>query len=196
MSIVKILAIVVVTSVVTLLCIRSGQAMAKTPMPSPPAGGPEAHDRGKRPGPVTSDRATNSTAAPNATASGPYTTSASLIADPTSVSFAATTAAQDRQENRTFGLAPETGNLTGDAVPTTLATSRSMDADAVDDGHPSGSRSRALPIVVRGKLIRQIPYPANHQTANDVDDDDDRDDDNSNGANIIVDAGVYHVDNG
>lgn len=34
MSVVKILVVVIVTTVVTLLCIRSGQAMAKTPVPA------------------------------------------------------------------------------------------------------------------------------------------------------------------
>lgn len=173
MSVVKILAIVVVTSVVTILCIRSGQAMAKASLP-PLIGRPEAHDRGNTADPMTSDHVTGSTVAPNATTSGPGTAS---------VSFAA--------ENRTDRLVPETENRTGGDDAIVLTASRSLDAvGTVDDGHPSESRSRSLPIVVRGKLIRQTPYPADQQT---IDDDDD---DSNKRANIIVDTGVYHVDNG
>lgn len=225
MSIVKILAIVVVTSVVTFLCIRSGQAMGKTPKPSPPVGRPEAHDRGKRPHLATSDQIISSAAAPNAiasettsapfaTATGPDNASSSFGATsgPDMASISLATASGSDTDSSSFGTTsgPETtsssfgadlqngqgnrtGNRSGDEDGAVMMpTSRSLNAGTMEGSNTSGFRSRALPIVVRGKLIRPIPNP----TANDVDGVDDRDSDNSDGAKIIIDTGVYHVDNG
>lgn len=183
MNVVKILAIVVVTSVVTLLCIRSGQAMSKT------AAGtvynktndkPKFRDRGKL-------------SSVSETSNKPKATGDQVDQRPevrTTVQFVTPEPVRDRSkknENRTT-----TTSTTITAEPLQLATSRSIGDNRIALLGPMVTGRKSSPIVVRGKLVGQIPHPSNHRGSNGVTAVEDVDDDEDNEANFIVDADVYH----
>lgn len=182
MNLVKILAIVVVTSVVTLLCIRSGQAMAKTPgtVYNKTGDKPEPRDRIK-----ISSAAAIATVTPK-TIDGP-------VDDRKEVWTIVPVAVPSRKEILENGNRSTTDSASITAEPLQLATSRSLNTGSIGENRiallrPLVPGMRASPIVVRGKLIGQIAHPSNHRTiVNDNDDD--------NETNIIVDADVYHVNN-
>lgn len=184
MNVIKILAIVVVTSVVTLLCIRSGQAMTKTPgtVYNKTGDNPELRGRGK----LSSVSVTSDTVTPKVTVDLVEVRKIVQVVTPEPNRGDDSS----KNENQT-----STTSTTITAEPLQLATSRSIGDNHVKLLGPLVSGRRASPIVVRGKLLGQIPHPSNHRGSNGVaivEDDDDNDD---NEANIIVDADVYHLNN-
>ncbi|CAI6363921.1 unnamed protein product [Macrosiphum euphorbiae] len=190
MNVVKILAIIVVTSVVTLLCIRSGQAMSKTPgtVYNKTGDKSDPRDRGK----LSLVTVTSNTVTPKA-ADGPVDGRQEVRTVVQVVTPEPRREQKLKNENQTT-----TTSSTITAEPLQLATSRSMTTGSTGENRitslgPLVSGRRASPIVVRGKLIGQIPHPSNHRGSNGVSVVDDDDDDNE--ADIIVDADVYHLNN-
>lgn len=190
MNVVKILAIIVVTSVVTLLCIRSGQAMSKTPgtVYNKTGDKSDPRDRGR----LSLVTVTSNTVTPKA-ADGPVDGRQEVRTVVQVVTPEPRREQKLKNENQTT-----TTSSTITAEPLQLATSRSMTTGSTGENRitslgPLVSGRRASPIVVRGKLIGQIPHPSNHRGSNGVSVVDDDDDDNE--ADIIVDADVYHLNN-
>lgn len=190
MKVVKILAIVVVTSVVTLLCIRSGQAMSKTPgtVYNKTGDKSDPRDRGK----LSSVTVTSNTITPKA-ADGPVDGRQEVETIVQIVTPEPNREQKLKNENQTT-----TNSTTITAEPLQLATSRSLTTGSNGEKHitllgPLVSGRRASPIVVRGKLIGPIQHPSNHRGSNGVTVVDDVNDDNE--GDIIVDADVYHLDN-
>lgn len=235
MNTVKLLAIVVVTVAVTLLCIRSGQAMAKTLAPAgavrrPPDGEPE----------VTGPHKLSATTANNATvpkyvtefgATDTFTdTSGNNITTRTD-NNAPTRAAKGRHvtTNPSFTRRPvqkatdvPSVELNTEKLPSVAsnvsapaAVKERTNQSAVAEHAPQAS-SRSLgtfgrhaigPLVTKsgsrepplmGNSIKTIPFPVNHRndrTRAADDDEDDGDGDSVNNADIIVDTGIYRVDN-
>lgn len=176
MNAVKLLAILVGITAVTLLCIRSGQAMAKTPFERAPADDQSpvvsvAHNLGKLFSVTAPDqRAVNETITPtvNATSEVP----ADAIPTPKAV-----------EELALENDAP--GELS-------QGTGRSMYAGTIgEDSFAVGqamSKKRNQPFVpVRGKRTKPKHILTNHRYDDDDEDDDDHD--------VILDAGVYHSSN-
>lgn len=86
------------------------------------------------------------------------------------------------------------------AEPLQLATSRSLNGGFNGDNRipvlgTLVTGRKTSPLVVRGKLIRQIVRPSNHQASNSATVAGEKDNDDDNETDIIVDADVYHVNN-
>lgn len=191
MNVVKILAIVVVTSVVTLLCIRSGQAMSKAPgtVYNKTGDKSDARDRGK----LSSVTVASNSVKPKV-ADEPVDGRQEVRTVVQIVTPEPNREQKLKNENQTKTIT----STTITAEPLQLATSRSMTTGSIGENRitllgPLVSGRRASPIVVRGKLIGQIQHPANHRGSNGVSVVEDDGDDNE--ADIIVDADVYHLNN-
>lgn len=202
MNVVKILSIVVVTSVVTLLCIRSGQAMSKTLVTVYNKTGekPVSRDQGKFP----SVSLTSKTVTPKATerpVDEQRKEGRPIIAVVTSEPNREERLNNENQTTTTTTItATTTSTSTITAEPLQLATSRSLNGGFKGDNRipvlgPLVSGRKTSPLVVRGKLIRQIVHLPNHQASNSATDVGDKDDDDDKETDIIVDADVYHVNN-
>ncbi|KAE9523811.1 hypothetical protein AGLY_015699 [Aphis glycines] len=201
MNVVKILAIVVVTSVVTLLCIRSGQAMSKTPVTVYNKTGekPVPRDQGKFP----SVSLTSKTVTPKAT-ERPVDEQRkegrpiiAVVTPEPNRNERLDTENQTTTTTTTTAAATTTATIsTITAEPLQLATSRSLNGDnRIPVLGPMVTGRKTSPLVVRGKLIRQIVRPFNHQGSNSATIVREKDDDDNNETDIIVDADVYHVNN-
>jgi len=203
MNVVKILAIVVVTSVVTLLCIRSGQAMSKTPVTVYNKTGekPVPRDQGKFP----SVSLTSKTVTPKATerpVDEQWKEGRPIIAVVTPEPNRKERLDTENQTTTTITAATTTTATisTITAEPLQLATSRSLNGGFNGDNRipvlgPMVTGRKTSPLVVRGKLIRQIVRPSNSQASNSATIVREKDDDDDNETDIIVDADVYHVNN-
>lgn len=219
MKVVKILAIVVVTSVVTVLCIRSGQAIVKASVPAETVyqttttdsgggggGGPmgTGNDRGgggDRPDVEDPSRpVVGGGGGDDDEPNGPPETSESGALE---VDGAKAVGNPDRlvaNDSR-----PENATGTDDAVAAmaedgeSAATGRSLYDGRYASGPTSASRSRAPPpAVVRGKQIAVRHRPADGGENDDRDDDDDDDRGDGGGGHdvdVVLDAGVYHAAN-
>lgn len=200
MNAVKLLAIATVTVAVTLLCIRSGQAMAKNhasagPVYHPTDGIQEV--RGKLL--ATTKSSTMMTSTANNTAPTAFSIAESTIA--VALNDSGTTSAAPAAAKITVELnRPET-NGTRDAEERERTPKNATSRALVDGkGHEDrSSRSRSPSIVVRGKLIKAIPTDryGENPVAVAVDDDSDGEEnddhaDNSD-ADIVVDTEVYRA---
>jgi len=190
MNVVKILAIVVVTSVVTLLCIRSGQAMSKTP-------GTVYNKTGDKSDPRDRGRLSSVTVTSNIVTPKGADRPVDGGQEVRTIVHVVTPEPNREQKLKNENQTTTTSN-TITAEPLQLATSRSITTGSVGENHirllgPLVSGRRVSPIVVRGKLIGQIPHPSNHRGSNGVSAV--NDDDDVNETDIIVDADVYHLNN-
>lgn len=236
MNTVKLLAIVVVTVAVTLLCIRSGQAMAKTLAPagatvhSPPGGDPEVAGPHK----LLAITANNVTVPKYVTKSGvtAVTSDAGNTSDNITTQTNNTIPTKATKDHRdttnpfthrplrkstdvpsvelnTKKLRSVTSNV---SAPTVVEEKTNQSAIA---GHAAQASSRSLgtfgrhvvgPLVTKsgsrepplmGNSIKSIPLSVNHRSDHTraADDDEDDGDGDDNNANIIVDTGIYRVDN-
>ncbi|XP_060854212.1 uncharacterized protein LOC132932042 [Rhopalosiphum padi] len=204
MNVVKILAIVVVTSVVTLLCIRSGQAMTKTPagtVYNNTSEKPGSRDQGRLPSVSVISKTVAPKATDNPVSIGVYPVEEKRKEVQTTITVVTPEPNREEileNENQTTTTTTTTATIT--AEPLQLATSRSLNSGLNGENRitvlgPLVSGRKTSPIVVRGKLIRQIAHSSNHQASNGVTIVDDKDDDGDNEAKIIVDADVYHLNN-
>ncbi|XP_025198294.1 uncharacterized protein LOC112596723 [Melanaphis sacchari] len=196
MNVVKILAIIVVTSVVTLLCIRSGQAMSKTSgtVYNKTSEKPGSRDQGKFP----SVSITSKTVTPKAT-ENPVDEQRKEVRTIVAV-VTPEPKGEERLENENQTTTSTTTISTITAEPLQLATSRSLNSGFNGDNRitvlgPLVSGKKTSPIVVRGKLIGKTTHQPNYQASNSMTVVSNKDDDHDNEANIIVDADVYHVNN-
>lgn len=164
MNVVKLLAIVIVTVAVTLLCIRSGQAMAKAPVTVP------VHAVYQTPAPLTTTAATApetvTDPTPNATASADWT-DAERAVEPVQ---AASRSLDGGGGGSPVGL--PAARMAG-TVPAAVVRGK-----FVTRQQPLGAAYHP-DFTARGDV--------------DDADEDDGDDNPSRPANIIVDAGVYNV---
>lgn len=205
MNAVKLLAIATVTVAVTLLCIRSGQAMAK----SSASAGTVYHStdgiQEARSKLLTATKASTMTSTVNTTMNTTASAAFSIAESTTDIAL------NDSGTIFTTPVATKiTVDLNGPAMNGTRdaeereqtpknATSRAL---VEGKGHQNrSSRSRSPSIVVRGKLIKTITHPIDHYGENPdavaVDDDSDGEEDNdhadNNDADIVVDTEVYRA---
>lgn len=202
MSIVKILAIVIVTVAVTLLCIRSGQAMIKSSVPT----GTVYHttdgltrDTGKLLAVttivdnVTSDEPAleSQTTHPNRPPTETQTTfpnsspevSATILNKTVGVHIKFTSPLSEVFQNVTKEQIPLNRSNTDLHIQ---ATSRSLNTGSILDHltvRPSVSRSHSPIVVVRGKHVKRLhgpSYMANHDASISIDDDVTNEDDAMN----------------
>lgn len=183
MNIVKLLAILIGTTAVTLLCIRSGQAMTKTSFDRTTAvyTTPEViagHDLGKL---------FSVTAPTDVFITGNFTNNGTTIVNetrefPAKVIPSPKVAKELVMKNNT---SDELSQVTGRSMNTGMIRENSFAAS------PAISKNRNPSFVtVRGKLLN--PKPAGLSNHRYYDDDDDGNDDDHD---VIIDAGVYHSNN-
>lgn len=234
MRIVKLLVIVIVTVAVTLLCIRSGQAMAKTAVLARTIyqvtdSKPEAQDHDKI-SVVTADNlagaintVTPSTILENTvTHNTTFTDNVLNTTNSIGLTSNLTLSKPERNVTSLQALDHRKGvqtvvqkNTTPEPMTTMVDEEQSDHLVSVEHaqassrslgtfGHiavgPPKTRNRDSPIVIRGKLMKTVPLPLIHRDENsrsvEVDgDNDDIGDGDINDANIVVDAGLYRVDN-
>lgn len=205
MNVVKLLAIVIVTVAVTLLCIRSGQALIKAPITVP------EHASYRTPKPLNANNAAADTETVNdPTVSATVSATPETVIEPTASAIvsALPETITEPTASATVSARPETvtdptafagrTDAEGQTVQPVRAASRSLDGGGGPVRQPAHRMAQAE---ARGKSVaRQGPPRAanRHQTdlaaRDDIEEDDDEDDDDiHHPAHIIVDAGVYNV---
>lgn len=218
MNAIKLLAIITVTAAVTLLCIRSGQAMAKNLVPAetvyhPTDGKPEFHGKLLT---VTTASTMTSTVASSTNNSSYIHFNTSKTTNPIvkTMTFndeSTTTVALNVSETvfRTAVVPNVTKNYSEYGTNLTVhsgereQTFKNITSRALIGGvrhEDRSSRSRTSPIEIRGKLIKNIPHQTDRYGENSmavaVDDDVEKEDDNDGikkETNIKVDTEVYHA---
>lgn len=202
MIVYKLLAIVVVTAAVTLLCIRSGQAMTKN-NPSPLGTVYQTTDHKLEPTDHGKFLAVTTTTPTAFTFPDHDVVPASSTATTVTVNSVPANERNESSRATDTAVTDETTTKNRTATDHVQTISRAL-SDRLDRdhrfGHQSVSRSRS---VVRGRLIKSTTQSSNQLGNNPevrvaVRSDeiyDDTDDDGNSEAKIIVDAGTYHTHN-
>jgi len=219
----KLLVIVIVTGVVTLLGIRSGQAMTKSPVPP----GTVYYTTDSKPGTHDRDKLLTVTTTSTALTSSDSTiinTNTTNINDSITATFAASINVTTIDPIPIYEWNETLAIGTGDSTPTVTEEKTAKNHTIVEHaqvisrslnnrvnyndlfGHPPNSRNRSQPNLVHGKLIKTIKYPASpiqnnpvsvavRSDENNNDDDDPNDSNENREAKIMVDAEKYHTKN-